>query len=66
MINENYKWQFKLSIKPDYRRMDAGWKVFVFGIFKFKHLPPMGEIVQKCCYKGFLIKFRIWLPIEKY
>lgn len=60
------KWQFALSLQRDWSRMESGWKVFTFGIFNFIRLPHGGATYGKDDYKGFIIKFRIWLPVEKY
>lgn len=58
------KWQTTISLQRDYRTMDRGWKIFEFGIFNLKEIPPQGEMLRSKYYKGFLIRFAIWLPFD--
>ncbi len=60
------KWQLVLAVDHDFRYRGDGWRVLDFGIFKLKVMPPDGVIPRKENYKGFWIRFRFWLPIEKY
>ena len=60
------KWQSHVSFRKDYSRMESGWSVLTCAICNFTKLPPSGECYRKDDYKGFIIRLRIWLPIEKY
>lgn len=59
------KWQITISLVKDYRIYERGWKIFEFGIFNLKAIPPQGEELWKKYYKGFIIRFAIWFPIER-
>ena len=59
------KWQVSLSLKEDFRRMDRGWKIFEFAIVKWTRWPE-GMMATKNNYKGFIIRFAIWFPIDRY
>lgn len=66
-IQKTYKVQFLFNIGRDYVRMSTyGWHLFEFGIFKFKHFPLEGEMYSPKDYKGFIIRFMFWLPIDSY
>jgi len=60
------KWQLVLAVDHDFRYRFDGWRVLDFGIFKLLSLPDDGIIPDKRHYKGFWVRFRFWLPFEKY
>lgn len=60
------KWQLVLAVDHDFRYRFDGWRVLDFGIFKLSSLPDDGIIPNKRHYKGFWVRFRFWLPFEKY
>jgi hypothetical protein len=61
------KLQIVLSLTRDYCRMaEMGWKVFTFGIFKIHSFPDSGMTLGPKDYRGFIIKFMIWLPFDSY
>lgn len=60
------KWQLVLTVDHDFRYRFDGWRVLDFGIFKLSSLPDDGIIPDKRHYKGFWVRFRFWLPFEKY
>lgn len=65
-MKKHTNWQWIISLGRDYSRMDImGWRLFTFGIFKFKQLPTPERAFNKEDYHGFLIQFRFWLPIER-
>lgn len=65
-MKKNKKLQFIFSIGRDYRTMLVGWKLVEFGIFKIHTFPQEGEALQKHHYKGFIIRFIMWLPFDSY
>lgn len=66
-LKQNYKWQLLFNIGRDYRRMiEVGWHTFEFGIVKFHRFPEQGEAYGPKDYKGFIIRFMFWLPIDRY
>lgn len=60
------KWQFVHSLSTDYRYMREGWKVCQIGIFKLTSFPREGVIPDRKHYKGFLLRFKIWFPVDKF
>lgn len=64
-LNEITKWHFDLSIGRDVMRMERGWKIFNFSLFRWKQLPEQGERIQSKHYRGILIQFAFFFPIEK-
>lgn len=58
------KWQFVFTHGRDWRYAQLGWRSIWFGVFKLTSLPTEGVAVQKKHYKGFLLKFKLWLPFE--
>ena len=64
MKKEINKWQIHFTFSRDYFTFARGWKQFIFGIFKLHTLPQEGEMITSKDYKGFIIKFYIWLPID--
>jgi len=59
------KWQ--IFCKPymrDFMRGDRGWKIFEFGIVKLTQMPEYGQAISSYHYKGFIIRFAYWLPID--
>jgi hypothetical protein len=63
--SEINKWQIHFSFGREYHRYsDLGWKAVSFGIFNLKELPEQGVSLHKSMYKGFIIKFHIWFPID--
>lgn len=61
------KWQ--LWCKPfqiDYMRGgDRGWKIFELGCIKLKEFPEAGQAISSYQYKGFVIRFAYWLPVDR-
>jgi hypothetical protein len=65
-MKRTFKWQ--IIFKPwnrDFMRGDRGWKIFEFGIFKFKEMPDYGQAISSYQYRGFIIRFSYWFPIDK-
>lgn len=58
------KWQIHWGFGKDPERLESGWKRLDFGIFKIVEFPKEGERLHKPQYKGFILKLRIWLPVE--
>ena len=58
------KWQAVWYFGKDYRTMERGWKQVEFGILNLQHFPESGVMIHKNMYKGFLLRFYIWLPID--
>lgn len=58
------KWQWHFYFGKDYSRLDRGWKEVNLGILKIHTMPEEGERLWKKHYKGFLLRFFIWLPID--
>ena len=58
------KWQVHWKFGRDQTRLESGWKIVEFGILKIIKFPEQGERLYKIHYKGFTIKFRVWLPVE--
>lgn len=58
------KWQYDFYFGRDYRIFERGWKIVRFGIFNIHTMPEEGYVLQKKHYKGFILKFYIWLPID--
>lgn len=64
-IQKHNKWQFLFSISRNYVRMpEMGWHTFEFGIFKFIQFPEQGGMISPKDYKGFIIRFMFWFPID--
>lgn len=59
------KWQITYAIHKDMMRLDRGWNCFRFGIFKLINIPHQGERIRKSDYKGFILNFLFWFPIER-
>lgn len=57
-------WQVNYWLSKDILRHQPGWKMAGFGILKVTDYPKEGETLQRKHYKGFLIRFRFWLPFE--
>lgn len=59
------KWQlvFDVSSRLEYR--NYGWRSCWFGIIKLTSFPDEGEMVQNTNYKGMLLRFMYWLPVQK-
>ena len=58
------KWQIHWMFRRDIERREMGWKVVEFGVLKIIEFPKEGERLHKPQYKGFTMKFRVWLPVE--
>lgn len=59
------RWWFVLLIRKDFMRLESGWRLFRFGIFRLKHEPEEGVDAKGNKDAGFLISFRYWLPFER-
>lgn len=67
IIQRHNRIQFLFNISRDYRRLsDYGWHLFEFGIFKFVRFPEEGGMISPKDYKGFIIRFMFWLPIDSW
>lgn len=64
-IKLNNKWQIFFQLSRDVVRRETGWKQIVFGIFKLHTMPMEGERINKGLYKGFILNYRFFFPIEK-
>ena len=60
------KWQLIWYFGLDYNTRERGWRIVRFGIIKIHTTPAEGCLLDKSNYRGFIIAFRLWLPIEKY
>ncbi len=58
------KWQLHFIFGRDHGRMESGWKRLEFGILKLHSLPEEAYAFHSAHYKGFIVRLRIWLPIE--
>ncbi len=59
------KWQILFHFKRDLRTLTLGWKEFAFGIVNIQTFPGEAMILTKDHYKGFIIRFMVWLPFDK-
>lgn len=63
------KWQWwfnPININQSWAYRDGqGWHIFSAGIIKIHTLPGEGEAIGKSDYKGFIIRFCYWFPIDK-
>lgn len=64
MKKEAYKWQFHFTFGRDYQTHERGWKMVEFGILNLHLFPEPGEMLQRRHYRGFLLKFYIWFPLD--
>lgn len=55
------KWHFVFALSTNWMR--RGGRIFQFGLFKIIQYPPIGEMINKKCYKGFWLKWEFDLPI---
>jgi len=67
-MKPTFKWQF--WCKPfgrDYYRVGGGygWRIFELGCIKIIQMPEPGEQIHKKLYKGFIIRFAYWLPVDR-
>ena len=44
---------------------EMGWHLFDFGIIKIHTMPKDGESLGKSQYKGIIIRFSYWFPIDR-
>lgn len=59
------KWMWHLAIDKDWLRGGPmGWRTVELGILKITNMPPEGQGLEPGRYKGFLIGWHYWLPIE--
>lgn len=66
-LQKHKNWQFLFNIGKDFRRMtETGWHTFEFGILKFHSFPDNGATYSHSNYKGFIIRFMFWFPIDRY
>ena len=67
-MKETLKWQFWCKpFDKNYYRMDGqGWHLFELGLVKVHCLPSEGEMLQRGVnYRGIIIRFTWWFPIDK-
>ena len=55
-------WQFIFRITRYPFRLERGWRLFTFGIFKLRHELMEGDRIQD--YEGFYCIIYFWLPFE--
>lgn len=58
------KWQIVSYFGRDYRVIERGWKEIRFGIINFHQFPLEREMISKKNYRGFILRFFIWFPID--
>lgn len=65
MKKELNKWQFRCGLTRDYRYLElTGWHIFEIYLVKLLSFPPEGAMLGKDNYKGFIFRFKFWLPID--
>lgn len=65
-ILNKWQWGAKINKQNQYDpRYTMGWHTFELWFLKFVYFPEEGEMIQKKHYKGFLLKFNFWFPIDK-
>lgn len=60
-----HKWQFVAHVETPAWLYRTGWRFVCLGIFRIHTMPPEGVALSKCHYKGFYLRFRMWVPFEK-
>lgn len=66
MKKELNKWQFDMGIGKDWARFDApGWFVFHLYLLKLRSFPPEGAMLHEINYRGFMWKFKFWVPFDR-
>ena len=60
-------WQLVWKFGKDFNYMQMGWRVAHVGFIKLK-LEELeeGTVLKRGQYDGFLLRWRYWLPYEKY
>lgn len=64
MIKQINRWQVHGFFGRCPYTMERFAKRVEFGILNIHTMPEQGEALWKAHYKGFIIKFYIWLPID--
>jgi len=66
-MKKTLKWQiwFRPFEKSYFRMSEMGWHLFDFGIIKIHTMPKDGESLGKSQYKGIIIRFSYWFPIDR-
>lgn len=59
------KWQLICDFREDYNTRERGWRIVRIGLIKIHTTPDQGCFLPKDNYHGFMIAFRLWIPIEK-
>ena len=57
-------WHFRFQWERDWVRRFPGWRILTLGVFKLNEMPPMGAMLDRKHYTGFLFSAAIWLPFE--
>jgi len=62
---QKWQWWFKPFSKVYYRLDGPGWHLFYAGIIKIHTIPQGGQALGKEDYKGVIIRFMWWFPIDR-
>lgn len=58
------KWYWWLEVRRAYFRIDPmGWRIFEFAFISPNKVPEEGETMHD--YRGFILRFSFWFPIER-
>ena len=65
-LQKTNKWQCFFNVGRNYCRMpESGWHTVEFGVCRFVSFPEPGGMYSKKDYKGFIIRFQFWFPIDR-
>lgn len=56
------QWHFVAGISPSYFFRSPGWREIDLGVFKLTEMPPEGAMFTRKYYKGFWLRFAIFIP----
>lgn len=59
------KWQLVFSSTKDYQSFQRGWHIATWGIVKIVQMPDQGATIGPRDYKGFLLRFFYFTPIDR-
>ena len=61
------RWQFwcRPAERMYYRGSEIGWRVFELGCIKLIKMPLPYSAIGSEEYKGFIIRFAYWFPIDR-
>lgn len=57
-------WHFRFQWGRNWESRSSGWRVLTVGVFKLNTMPPIGGMLDRKHYTGFLLRGAIWLPFE--